>query len=114
MLLEACRTILDAMRLLATLALVATFLFTVPGFAHPVDVAHTHVQMSADAGHVDTPMGKKFIDCHHGCGHSHAASQVLPVRVSDPVVWVKIPYSFSNTPPPESADPSPPYKPPRA
>ncbi|WP_119681791.1 hypothetical protein [Indioceanicola profundi] len=103
------------MRWFAIIALLAAFMISIPGFSHAVDVAHSHGQVSVDSdSDTDAPMGKKFVDCHHGCGHSHAANHVSPVRVSAPVTWISSHYPVDRTPAPESADPSPPYKPPRA
>ena len=102
------------MRLLATLALIAAFLFTVPGFAHALDAPHSHGQSMDDSVSGEAPEDKKAPDCHHGCSHGHATDRARVARFSDPVVWVGLQYSPEPPAPPATVITSPPYKPPRA
>lgn len=103
------------MRLIAFLAILLALIITPPGHGHVADAGHVHVQGEGDGTTLhDGVAGKLCFDCHHGCGHVHAASPVPAQRMVMPVVWMPARYRLVETPPPATADPSPPYKPPRA
>lgn len=108
------------MRLLTALTLLLSFLFSVPGFGHAADVGHAHVRVvggtdvADDGGSEHAPAGKICFDCHHGCSHQHPASPARMARVVLPVDWITADYTPEEADFPPTADPSPPYKPPRA
>ncbi|MFV3074384.1 hypothetical protein [Niveispirillum fermenti] len=106
------------MRLIALLAILLALFITPPGHGHVVDAGHVHAQGEGpgegDPAAHDGVAGKLCFDCHHGCGHVHAASPVPAQRMVMPVVWMPARYLLVETPPPATADLSPPYKPPRA
>jgi hypothetical protein len=104
------------MRLIATLVMLLAFLFTAPGSGHAADARHAHEEAMGLVHQDDHggPTGKNFMDCHHGCSHSHVASPLRLVRAGAPVIWTQADFRLEDAVLPPTADLSPPYKPPRA